>query len=80
MSTVQALARLLELNMTQAMYMKIRKDSIDAGADIWPSYTKVQELKKLCLPRDILYKDDEVVVTLQVGVNINIVLGTSYHN
>ena len=33
---------------------------------------EVQALKKLCLPRDILYKDDEVVVTLQVGFIIMI--------
>ena len=68
MSTAKALARLLELNLTQASYEKLRKDALDAGADIWPAYTQVQALKKLCLPRDILYKDDEVVVTLQVGV------------
>ena len=67
MSTAQALARVLELNLTQDCYLKLRKDAIDAGADIWPPYTQVQELKKLCLPRDILYKDSEVVVTLQVG-------------
>ena len=67
MSTAKALARLLELNLTQDSYLKLRKDAIDAGADIWPPYTQVQALKKLCLPRDILYKDDEVVVTLQVG-------------
>ena len=67
MSTAKALARLLELNMTQATYEKIRKDAIDANADIWPPYKQVQAMKKLCLPRDILYKDDEVVVTLQVG-------------
>ena len=71
MSTAQALARVLELNLTVDNYMKLRKDAIDAGADIWPSYTQVQALKKLCLPRDILYKDDEVVVTLQVGLQYN---------
>ena len=70
MSTAKALARLLELNLTQASYNKLRLDAIDAGADIWPPYNQVQALKKLCLPRDILYKDDMVVVTLQVGSSI----------
>ena len=69
MSTAKALARLLELNMTQASYVKMRQDALDCNADIWPPYTQVQALKKLCLPKDILYKDDEVVVTLQVSVN-----------
>ena len=73
LSTAKALARVLELNLTQANYLKLRQDAIDAGADIWPPYTQVQAMKKLCLPRDILYKDDEVVVTLQVGsINIDI--------
>ena len=72
MSPAKALARLLELNLTQDSYLKLRKDAIDAGADIWPAYNKVQEMKKLSLPRDILYKDDEVVVTLQVGFIIMI--------
>ena len=69
MSTAQALARVLELNLTVDNYMKLRKDAIDAGADIWPSYTQVQALKKLCLPKDILYKDDEVVVFLHNEVD-----------
>ena len=73
MTPAKALARLLELNLTQDSYMKIRKDAIDAGADIWPAYTEVQKMKKLCLPRDILYKDDEVVVTLQVGAKYVVV-------
>ena len=29
----------------------------------------VQEMKKASLPKDIIYKDDEVVVTLQATVN-----------
>ena len=73
MSTAKALARVLELNLTQDSYLKLRKDAIDSGADIWPPYTQVQALKKLCLPRDILYKDDEVVVTLQDTVNHQLV-------
>ena len=39
MSTAKALARLLELNMTQDTYLKQMKDVIDAGADIWLPYT-----------------------------------------
>ena len=79
MSTAKALARLLELNMTQASYVKMRQDALDCNADIWPPYTQVQALKKLCLPKDILYKDDEVVVTLQVS-NINTYPYSKHHN
>ena len=49
--------------------MHLRERAINCGADIYPSYTIVQEYKKSCLPKDIIYKDDEVVVTLQATVN-----------
>ena len=49
--------------------MHLRERAINCGADIYPSYTIVQDYKKSCLPKDIIYKDDEVVVTLQAAVN-----------
>ena len=58
----------MQLNLTEKAYLQLRQGAIDCGADIYPPYNKVQEMKKASLPKDIIYKDDEVVVTLQVGV------------
>ena len=60
---------MLQLNLTEKAYLHLRSTAINCGADIYPSYTIVQEFKKTCLPKDIVYKDDEVVVTRQAAVN-----------
>ena len=69
MTPARALADVLELNLTQDNYLKLRSQAIEHNADIFPAYNKVQEMKKLCLPNNIVYKDDEVVMTLQDAVN-----------
>ena len=63
------MALLLQLNLTEKAYLQLREGAIASGADIYPPYNKVQEMKKASLPKDIIYKDDEVVVTLQSTVN-----------
>ena len=63
------MALLLQLNLTEKAYLQLREGAIESGADIYPPYNKVQEMKKASLPKDIIYKDDEVVVTLQATVN-----------
>ena len=68
-SPAEALALLLQLNLTEKAYLQLREGAIESGADIYPPYNKVQEMKKASLPKDIIYKDDEVVVTLQATVN-----------
>ena len=60
---------MLQLNLTEKAYLQLREGAIESGADIYPAYNKVQEMKKASLPKDIIYKDDEVVVTLQATVN-----------
>ena len=60
---------MLQLNFTEKAYLQLREGAIESGADIYPPYNKVQEMKKASLPKDIIYKDDEVVVTLQATVN-----------
>jgi len=48
--------------------MSLRLKAIKKNADIWPTYDKVLEMKKVCTPHNIIYKDDEVIST--IGDNV----------
>ena len=62
----EALATIIRMNLTVENYQSLHDMAIDKGApDLFPSYKVIQDLKKLCLPKNIQYKDDEVVAALQ---------------
>ena len=65
MSPAKALAMILEMNLTTRNYQKLRNQAIENGADLYPSYKKVKKMKRLCTPKNVQYKDDEVCVTIK---------------
>ena len=69
MSPAKALARIIEMNLTERNYQKLRNDSLEYGADIYPPYDKIMAMKNLCKPSHIIYKDDEVVATVKDTVD-----------
>ena len=64
-SPAEALALILEMNLTTRNYQKLRNQAIDKGVDLYPSYKKVKKMKKICEPKQIIYSDDEVKVSIK---------------
>ena len=62
---VQALAFMLNNNFTRAQYESVQSQSKVEGADIWPSYQKVQNAKAECRPKEISVDERCAQVPLQ---------------
>ena len=62
---VKALAFMLNNNFTRAQYESVQSQSKVEGADIWPSYLKVQRTKAECRPKEIAVDEKCAKVPLQ---------------
>ena len=63
-SPTNGLIHFFHSNMTQVAYHDTRHLSKDHGANIWPSYTRLQEEKTKCRPDNIDYQETAVTVPL----------------
>jgi hypothetical protein len=57
----EALAFLIDLNLTKAQYQKIRLQMKERGADLLPTYNLLQKSKKESVPGEILITEDEKI-------------------
>ena len=69
MTAEEGLGFLLRQNLTKAQYQAIRFQSKEKGADIWPPYHQVQEVKTQCRPDSIEVADHSAFVPLQELLN-----------
>ena len=55
------------MNLTVRHYKILRSQALDKGADVYPSYEKILEMKELCTPQNISFSEDgtEVVVSIK---------------
>ena len=63
-SPTDGLIHLFHSNMTQEAYISNRLISKEHGADIWPSYVKVQAEKKHARPENIKFEETSAIVPL----------------
>ena len=64
LSNSDALAHILENNLTKSSYINMRLISKNNYADIWPTYNNICEEKKICRPENIQYTETSVVVSI----------------
>jgi hypothetical protein len=64
-SPEEGLAFLLNQNMTRSQYQAIHDKSKQEGADIWPTYQRIQNTKLECRPDEIQVEDNCALVPLQ---------------
>ena len=69
MTAEEGLGFLLRQNLTKAQYQAIRFQSKEKGADIWPPYHQVQDVKTQCRPDSIEVADHSAFVPLQELLN-----------
>jgi len=65
-SPERALALLIDASLSKHDYSVLRQSSKEMGTDIFPTYDKVLERKKLCYPDNIDISETSVTVKLQV--------------
>lgn len=67
----EALAYILNNSLSKSVYIDTRLESISSGADIWPCYNIVREVKSQCRPlkEDILIQESKAEVSLQSLLN-----------
>lgn len=70
-SAEEALTFLLDNSLTKSVYTNIRLESKKCGADIWPSYNCIREVKSQCRPpkEKISISEKKAEVTLQALLN-----------
>lgn len=71
----KALGLLLSLKLSKWQYMTLRETTIREGAtDIYPSYYKVQQVKKQCYPskQSVTVTDSSARITLQALLDITV--------
>ncbi|XP_043481355.1 uncharacterized protein LOC122510643 [Leptopilina heterotoma] len=66
-SAEEALTFILDNNLSKAVYTNMRLASISSGADIWPAYNKIKDVKAQCRPpkEEIVINEKEAKVSLQ---------------
>lgn len=65
----EALALIISCNLNIQTYKILRKVALNHGHDLFPSYQKVLEAKKLCYPSDIQINEVKCEVPLQSLLN-----------
>jgi len=60
-----ALALLLDANLTKSSYQLLRNQAVNRGSTLYPSYHYIREAKKQCYPQSIEVSDFKAEVVLQ---------------
>ena len=63
-SPSDALAHILENDLTKTAYNNMKQISKEHHADIWPNYNKIVEAKNMCRPANIKYSENSVILGL----------------
>ena len=66
---VEALAYLLNNDLTKDQYYSLKQTCAESNANIWPNYNLVLEAKKACRPPDIKLEEKTAEVPLQSLLN-----------
>lgn len=61
----RALALIVDARLSKNQYQQLRNTAKENNADLYPSYNKVREAKKLCYPEKITASENSVCVELQ---------------
>ena len=56
---------IIKMNLTVRQYKILRTQAIDKGADIYPAYERILDMKELCTPKNIKFSDDEASVSIK---------------
>ena len=65
MPTSEAMATMIQLNLTVRAYNTLREKSLKNGGKTFPPYKEVQKLRETCKPSNIIYRADEIIATIQ---------------
>ena len=69
MSAAEALAFIIKMNLTVRNYRLMRENALAKGHDIYPSYDAVDLMKKLCMPEEVIFSEDEAKVSMEALLN-----------
>lgn len=65
----EALALLIDQNLTKSQYVKIRKNAEMSNVNVYPSYNTLLKAKQECYPQSIEITETRMEVTLQALLN-----------
>ena len=72
MTPWEALAKFFHNGWTVEVYIRTYKESKARNAGIWPPYGQLRDIKQLCIPRDIILREDEVICPLQSFLDMQV--------
>ena len=64
-SSEEALALIIDTDLTKEHYIKIQRGAKTRGANIYPAYNAISEVKKTCYPNNIKISESEVSIPVQ---------------
>lgn len=70
LSGLEALAFLLDSNLTKDQYIKVRLQTLRSGADIYPAYDEVRQAKHEIRPEGVVIEETKAFVSYQNLINI----------
>lgn len=71
-SPEEALALIINTNLTKEHYINIQRGAKTRGANIYPAYNTISEVKKKCYPNNISISESEAAIPLQDLLDLTI--------